>query len=1165
VCSVVLVVLWPQLVYPADAGAALRWHILAGSELAYSPFALVRHDGFTIDLIKAVAEAVQLLALGRHDVGLVGKPLGFRTLRDLRLMSMVPLGVPLESSTQTWSFAVREGTTDLLAHLNDGRAIVKASAWYDQWHATWFGLFEDLHLSTAQVVGCAALGALLLSLVLGGTYLWQVSLRRQLALRTSEVRQREAESHKLSLVASQSQNGILITAPSSTVEWANDSFTRLVGGTLPNVVGLPLESVLLTLGAGDRGQRCISTNLQHGKPFTVELKATNQAGEGRWLLAHVQPLHGDTDTLTNWIVTANDLTELKQAQEAIQRKTQETLRYKSALLELARSDLSDLLTAFKRITKTAAQALAVERVSIWFLTAAPTAICCQALYLLSMDAHQSGNITLFEHDFPHYFGALRERRLIDAGDAQQDLRTAEFTDAYLVPLGISSMLDIPVWLGGEMIGVVCHEHVGGQRAWSEEECAFASSIADMVSLAVQTAERARAEVALRAERDHSQQIIHGTPAVICGIAPDGTTLFINPAGEKTTGYQADELKGRNWWRTFYPDEEYHQVERLFRDLDQGSVRDYEMTLTTKSSEKRTIAWNSLHRFDAAGHVVEIIGFGHDVTAHKHIEAELRRAKEAAEAASRLKSEFLATMSHEIRTPLNGVIGMTGLLLATKLTQEQREYAAAVQGSGEVLLDLINNILDFSKIESAKLALEVVEFDLRMVIEDAMGMVAEQAFGKGLELASDVPIELPTPLLGDPTRLRQILTNLLGNAVKFTERGEVLVHVHIEADRAEALQMRVEVTDTGIGLTLEQQARIFEPFTQADGSTTRRYGGTGLGLSISKRLIALMQGEMGVQSQPGCGSTFWFRVRLEKRATKIPTSRQIDSELRGVKVLIVDDHAATRSSLEGQLRTWGMLAEGAREAAQALAMLRQAAAAGSPYDMAIVDTGELTWPGFELVRAMQTEVGHEAMKLIMLTTLGHLRDIAMATPSVRGVVTKPIRQKPLLECLLAVMKTPQEHLLADERSSPEIAPPSTPEPRDQHDRSHAKILVAEDNIVNQRVAMRMLEKLGYPVDVVADGREAVEAVIRMPYAAVLMDGSMPKMDGYEATQAIRQWERHQPTSDPQHLPHIPIIALTAHALEGDRQRCLAAGMDDYLPKPVQMETLQIVLQRWLKAP
>jgi CheY-like chemotaxis protein len=211
------------------------------------------------------------------------------------------------------------------------------------------------------------------------------------------------------------------------------------------------------------------------------------------------------------------------------------------------------------------------------------------------------------------------------------------------------------------------------------------------------------------------------------------------------------------------------------------------------------------------------------------------------------------------------------------------------------------------------------------------------------------------------------------------------------------------------------------------------------------------------------------------------------------------------------------------------------------------------------------VGHEAMKLIMLTTLGHLRDIAMATPSVRGVVTKPIRQKPLLECLLAVMKTPQEHLLADERSSPEIAPPSTPEPRDQHDRSHARILVAEDNIVNQRVAMRMLEKLGYPVDVVADGREAVEAVIRMPYAAVLMDGSMPKMDGYEATQAIRQWERHQPTSDPQHLPHIPIIALTAHALEGDRQRCLAAGMDDYLPKPVQMETLQIVLQRWLKAP
>ena len=614
----------------------------------------VRQGWGQLTLTKTVAEAMQVLAAGRHDVVLVGKLVGLRTLRDLQLTNIVPRDIPLEGAEQKWSFAVRQGDAELLAQLNEGLAIVKAIGRYDELYAKWFGVVEERRLSTTEILNYAAVGAGLLALVLGGAYLWQVSLRRQLARQTRELRVREAESHKLSLVARHSQNGILITSPNGTVEWANESFTGLAGGTFPQVVGLSLKSVLLPCVAGNAAQESISAGLQTCVPFTVELSARNRGGEPRRLLVTVHPVRDQMDRLTNWIVIGKDVTELKQAQ----------------------------------------------------------------------------------------------------------------------------------------------------------------------------AERVRAEVALRAERDHSQQIIHGTPAVICGIAPDGTTLFINPAGEQTTGYRAEELVGQHWWQILYPEKAYRQVEQLFRDLEQGNVRDYEMVLTTKSGKKRTLAWNSLNRFDAAGQLVEIIGFGHDVTARKHIEAELHRAKEAAEAASRLKSEFLATMSHEIRTPLNGVIGMTGLLLDAELAAEPREYAEMVRRSGEALLTIINDILDFSKIEANKLTLEHSDFDVRVMVEDVLELLAERAYSKGLGLAYVLDAGLPTWVSGDPGRVRQVLTNLMGNAVKFTERGEVVVHVSLAEDTADDVLLHLAVTDTGIGIPLDVQPRLFQAFSQADSSTTRKYGGTG---------------------------------------------------------------------------------------------------------------------------------------------------------------------------------------------------------------------------------------------------------------------------------------------------------------------------------------------------
>jgi len=1103
----------------------------------------VRQGWGQLTLTNTVAEALQLLAAGRHDVALVGKLVGLRTLQDLQLTNVDSPEITLEGAEQKWSFAVRKGDADLLAQLNEGLAIIKANGRYDELHAKWFGVIEERRLLTQDILDYGAIGAGVLAFLLAGAYLWQVSLRRQLARQTHELRTREAESHKLSLVANHSQNGILMTSSNGTVEWTNESFAWLTGGTLPHVVGLALKSVLLQCIAGQVGQQSIASSLETCVPFTVELRARDRVGKPRWLSATVHPVRDKMDRLTNWIVIGNDITELKQTQRAIQRRTQQTLRYQSALLELARSDLSEAHTAFRRITETAAKALAVERVSIWLLEDTRTALRCHSLYLLSSNVQEDGTV-LYERDFPQYFAALRARRLIAVSDAQHDPRTAEFTETYLGPLGIASMLDVPIWLGGEMIGVVCHEHLGTQRVWSEEEGTFASSIADMVSLTVQTSERARVEVALRAERDHSQQIIRGTPSVICGIAPDGTTLFINPAGEQTTGYRAEELVGRNWWQTFYPGEAYRQVEQLFHDFKQGNVCDHEMVLTTKSGEQRTITWNSLNRFDAAGRLVEIVGFGHDVTARKHIEAELHRAKEAAEDASRLKSEFLATMSHEIRTPLNGVIGMTGLLLDAELAAEPREYAEMVRRSGEALLTIINDILDFSKIEANKLTLEHSEFDLCVMVEDVLELLAERACSKGLELGYVLDAAVPPWVSGDPGRVRQVLTNLMGNAVKFTERGEVAVHITLAEARADAVLVHMAVTDTGIGIPPDVQARLFQAFSQADSSTTRKYGGTGLGLAISKRLVELMGGTIGVQSTSGHGSTFWFTVRLSKCLQPSAGSNSDLTALQHVRVLCVDDHPITQRILKSQLSAMGMCVGSAVDGSSALACLHTAHQQANPYSIAIIAAHLPDMEGQSVAQTIKADPVLADIRLVLLTSFGYRgQQQAAGQAEWSAYLPKPIRRSQLSDCIT---------LALGQASTPSAGRLTTrPIPREAQTPIPNRVLVVEDNVINQKVAMRLLERLGCRVDVAANGREAVALLAQLTYDIVLMDCQMPEMDGFAATATIRQ--REASTGQ-----HVPIIAMTANAMQGDRERCLSAGMDGYLAKPITADALYAVL-------
>jgi PAS domain S-box-containing protein len=668
-----------------------------------------------------------------------------------------------------------------------------------------------------------------------------------------------------------------------------------------------------------------------------------------------------------------------------------------------------------------------------------------------------------------------------------------------------------------------------------------------------------AEQALRASEERTRLIIDNAHDAFVAMDADGRVAGWNRQAEAAFGWARDEVMGRPVAEVVIPPG-YRQAhaEGLRHFLQTG-----EGPLLTQRIEVVALHRDG-HEFPAEMTITPLrlgqrylfAAFLHDITERKRAEEELRRAKEAAEEASRAKSEFLANMSHEVRTPMNGILGMTELALDTDLTREQRDYLTMVKLSAEGLLAVINDILDFSKIEARRLHLDTLDFSLRDGLGDMMKALALRAQQKGLELACHIAPDVPDPLNGDPGRLRQVLANLVGNAIKFTDQGEVVVDVRIAAEGrqkgAEAgagpgsdilssgfCLLEIAVSDTGIGIPPDKQALVFEPFAQADASTTRQYGGTGLGLTISARLVEMMGGRIWVESVHGEGSTFHFTARFG-RARGPVASRAVrpPEDLHGLRVLVVDDNSTNRLILQEMLVNWHLRPVVVGGAAEALAAMRQAAEAGEPFPLVLLDAMMPGMDGFTLAEEIKRHPEFAAAVLMMLSSAGQPGDGARCRAmGIATYLTKPVKQSELLDAILSARDAAagSRHLAPVARA----ARPAGPRP--------LRILLAEDNLVNQRLAVRLLEKQGHAVVVADNGKEALAALEREPFDLVLMDVQMPEMGGLEATAVIRRQE--QGTGK-----HLPVVAMTAHAMKGDRERCLAAGMDGYVSKPVQAQEL-----------
>ncbi|MBZ5592796.1 MAG: response regulator [Acidobacteriia bacterium] len=742
-------------------------------------------------------------------------------------------------------------------------------------------------------------------------------------------------------------------------------------------------------------------------------------------------------------------------------------------------------------------------------------------------------------------------------DVVQDANFPRASAAALV--GLHAAFGFPILLDDEFLGVM--EFFSHEIRQPDQD--LLEMMATVGSQIGQFTERMRAEQGRRQSEERFRLLFDEAPVAYHEIDAEGIVRRVNRAECLMLGTKPEQMIGRHIWEFVSPEQRDASREAVRRKLAGGmAIAPFEREYVRADGRQRIQEIHESLIRDDQGNVTGIRSAMLDITDRKqaeeqlkrytaelktanaqqqHLLAELEAAKVRAEAATRAKSDFLANMSHEIRTPMNAIIGMTELALYTRLTDEQREYLTTVKQSAGDLLTLLNDILDFSKIEAGRLELESIDFNLRDSLGSTLGILALRAEQKGLELAGDILPDVPDALVGDPGRLRQVIVNLVGNAIKFTEHGEVVVRVQAERLLAGVVQLHFIVSDTGIGIPAEKRQVIFEAFAQADSSTTRHYGGTGLGLAIAAQLVELMGGRIWVESEVGKGSTFHFTATFGRAAEAATRTAPDLASLENLRVLVVDDNATNRRILQEMLTSWRMRPATAASGAAALAALEQAGVAGEPFALVLLDAMMPEMDGFELAERIRNRKDFAGATLMMLSSAGQGRDAARCREiGVAAYLTKPVQHSTLLDSILTCLGA--ERVVKGQAA---LVPPAPGVNR------RLTILLAEDNAVNQRVALRFIERWGHEVVIVTNGKEALEAVKQRPFDLVLMDVQMPEMGGFEATRAIRAREKHTGG-------HLPIVAMTAHAMKGDRERCLEAGMDAYISKPVQAEELAQVI-------
>ncbi|MBX3333480.1 MAG: response regulator [Nitrospira sp.] len=907
----------------------------------------------------------------------------------------------------------------------------------------------------------------------------------------------------------------------------------------------------------DRSQiEAMQRTARDGHESCAKGRLTGFSGYTRWVDITSVPLPGDDGVVQAVLSVVRDVTEQKRAdrRQALQHAVTKVLASTSTMEQA----VPDLLQAI-------VMSLDWQVGVFWRVQGDRQAIICEQNWAIDTTAVQEflrvsrQQAYMSGGDIPGRCWARGEPLWVEdvAGDPM-------FTRGAVGDTGtLRAACAFPIWLRANVYGIM---EFFSKEAYAEDRDLLRSlgTAGRQIGLFV---ERTEVEAALHENEARTRLIIDTALDAVITTDHTGAITEWNTQAEELFGWSVVEASGRDL------------AETIITPSDQARYREYVHHLLDPSDRSTSNQLVELmgRRRDGEAFPVEIAmrplpiegslifsAFIRDITGRKEAERALQGYAEQlesinqqldtalteAKAATEAKSSFLATMSHEIRTPMNGVIGMTNILLDTPLTDEQRDYAETIQTCGDHLMTILNDILDFSKIEAGKLNLEVIAFDLRLVIDESLDLVAERASSKNLNVACLFHADVPRDLLGDPGRVRQVVMNLISNAIKFTDSGDVIVEVTADSRSSAEATIRVAVTDTGIGISDEARERLFQSFSQADGSTTRKYGGTGLGLAICKRLVEMMGGTIGVTSRIGQGSCFWFTVNLRRQAAGEQGINPATVVLAGLRVLIVDEKVINQRSLEQMTKKWGMQPTCVRSGSEALDRLNQHSE-NLPFDLVLLDLDMSSTDGVELARAITRRAEAARPRLVFLTSLGRRGDAKVAKEAgVAAYLTKPIRDRQLHDCLVAVMTQGQTRspVHPQQAAVPLITRHSLAETEAKVD---LRILLAEDNVVNQKVAVRLFQRLGYRVDVVGNGREVVEALSRKQYDVVFMDCQMPEMDGFEATHVIRGRERSA---------RVSIVAMTANAMQGDRERCLAAGMDDYLSKPISVEALAGALER-----